>query len=285
MSRNERRTRARRRWLKEVGLAAAVFALPLLVLFPYPWFRPDADFDLRLTTRSISFALADGYRGDDLLTREPHELVVGDRSYQDAKTSLDLSNVESVRLDWAPAAPAGVRIVLRRQRPSAQPWGVVRAGDAVSKIESGADTLALSIDRSGIGSLPPLTDVLPLRNGSSLEFVDEQAAPAIVGRDGVVNIAETDDSHGIHGGDEVTIAQLQEAKIGSLSVAHDGIHVEAIGRAGTLRVRGDDLRPSWVERLRANNTVETYVSTAILIGTVLYTLLTRLKLVRLEKES
>jgi hypothetical protein len=285
---------ARGKWLRENGGLVAVFAVLALFLFPYPFLCPAAEFELALVTRSVTLRLADGFTGAELLTRAPHELTVVDCQpeagedarcfFENAKTELDLSDLDSLRIDWTAANPRAVRLLLRRRQPSAQPWGIVRDGNSVIKLASGKERLILIIAPPPSATLAPMSEVLDLREGSSLQFVDDQGRSAVVGRGSTLRIAATDRTDSIRVGDDLRVEALHDARIAGLTVADDGLHVEIDGEANTLLVRGKNRKPYWLEIVRRNETVETYVSTVVLIGTVIVTILTRLRLVRMAKE-
>jgi hypothetical protein len=137
------------------------------------------------------------------------------------------------------------------------------------------------------GAPAKLSDaVVPaLDEGSSISFLTNQGTNGIHAfDDNTLELANFSRKMQI-GREVVEIADVDRDTRARVSADDKGLTVQLKGASRRLLVAGMDQRPSWVEYLQARRDLTAWLTTAILIGGTALTVLTRLKLIRLEDKK
>lgn len=132
----------------------------------------------------------------------------------------------------------------------------------------------------------PIAERIPLAPGSRVSFVNDDDSSAIFGAENSVQVKNADRTETLLPGQRLEIGKMKDPNSKDASEItlqiKDGIGVHVAGRAGVLQVDREDARPSLAEYLRANKILSVWLTTAILIGSALLTIVTRTKLVKLD---
>ncbi len=138
-------------------------------------------------------------------------------------------------------------------------------------------------------ALPP-AEAIALSPGSRITFLTDDGESAIVGVNNAVQIRNAERKETVLRGQRLEIGGLENrserdaSQIG-LQIVKDGIAANILGRAGVLRIDGEDARPSLAEYLRARRVLSTWLTTTILVGSALLTIASRIKLVKLDEKD
>jgi hypothetical protein len=137
-------------------------------------------------------------------------------------------------------------------------------------------------------ALPPV-DGIPLMPDTRITFLTDEGASAIRGFDNTVEVTNAERKHTLLQGQKLEIAGVRNRSSGDPSqlalTIKDGIVARLLGRAGVLQIDGEDGRPSLAEYLRAEKVLSAWLATAILIGSALLTVASRIKLVKLDEDK
>jgi hypothetical protein len=339
-----------------------LYGIPLLILFPYTRWRPDAEFQAAVHTEAVDFTVGaykkagpfvggcvDAYFGNfgrvELPGGSPENLWGGKVRFRNVGfRSLFLTAGTQVRMLWYEASPDGVEVILTYKAMPSPPAATVFLtekstvefqGSGFS--ESGVSQNGLiRVTSSGIGvasiypqpdlrfpvsvtpcsvtkpappvaaeamkaagtpqpkavektAALPAADGIALASASAITFFTDDGESAIVGTTNSVQVRNTDRTETLLQGQRLEIAALSDRSPGYPSQIStrikDGIDVNVLGRAGTLRIDGADARPSPAEYLRARKVLSAWLTTAILLGSALLTIVSRIKLVKLDEKD
>jgi len=309
---------SRNRWRKEAGIAVLVFAGPLLLLCPYwPW-RPATDFTATIRTDAIELKIGGETAARPFtsllanLTIDGADRIEGafEQPLHCGRLVVTQAQISSLLLMPGTGAyiesrgPRGaVRLQLRYPANLAQAPvqtflsegssvhcdGEARTVDRSTPIKVFPQSLELAVTMIPVapgGGPAKLADafVPVLEEGSAVGFLTTQGANGVhLFADNALNIASADRRVPVTG--TIEIADLHPGTAAQISAEDDGLTVRIKGSAGVLRIAGRDSRPSWAEYLRARTDVSAWIATAVLIGTTIMTVLSRLKLIQLEGKS
>jgi len=152
---------------------------------------------------------------------------------------------------------------------------------------------AIEQEKTKPAALPP-EDHVALLPGSGVSFLVDGSpnGSAVVGDSNAVQIRNAERTETVLRGQSLEINKLTDrtrATPGkyfpseiSFQVKDDGILVNVLGRGGGLWIDGNDVRPSLAEYLRADKMLTIWLTTGILLGGYLVTILARTKLVKLD---
>ena len=363
------------KWLREAGVYGLLYGIPLLILFPYPGWRPDARFQASVRTEAVDFTVSDYKKEGPFLGRcvdiylenfrqielpgpqrwqRPDGTTAGGSTENlwsgrvrfrsvDFK-SLLLTTGTHVRVVWYEPSPDGVTVMLTYAGKPA-PFGAHVFLDERSTVEfqssrfseSGPLQSGLIVARNtghGVATIYPIagspfpisvspcaaaygspvaakssllgpstkltsalhqqaaekvptlhpTDRLPLSPGSGMTFLTDAGDNALVGVNNIVQVRNAERKENLFLGQRLEIGRLEDQSLSDPSEItlqiKNGIMVNVLGRAGVLRIDGEDIRPSLAEFLRSRKVLSTWLTTSILLGSALLTIASRIKLVK-----
>jgi hypothetical protein len=306
-------------WKREAATYVLVYGIPLVLLFPGGWFRPDAEFQATVKAQAVDFTLDQygeaglflGPMADISFDNIDHVEIPGGpvRSLAGGRirfrgvtfNSLLLPRGTGVRIEWYERSPTGVRMVVRYGQPLTAAAASVFL-DKGSRVESTSGTIDVSDAETGVSAVYARPDTrmaisltpvdrprgpklieqdLPLLAQSPVRFTTEDRS-SIVGNDAVVQVVNADRKDPVFQRQRLEIGGLRGGAVLTTLAVDNGIDVAVRGAAGTLRLEGRDLRPSPAEYLRAQKVLSTWITTSLLIGTAVLTVASRTRLIKLE---
>jgi len=319
MAKSKNRDRRRR----EVLITGGLFAIPLLILFPYwPW-KPSAEFVASIHSDAVTLKIGGGER--PRADREARAFasnlvnltIEGAEQFEFSAESPRRCN--SFRVTHAQISSFllmrgttvyiqsqgrnGVRLQLQFPSDLSQaPLQLFMSDDSDVHCDGSAVTPALpgpiravphnatlavelaAVDMHGVAA--HLTDayVPALEDMSAISFATTSGANGIHPFDDN-SLEVVNASRKIQiGGEIVDIANVRANTAVQIATDEDGLSVRIKGSARRLAIGGGDARPSWVEFMQTRHDVTAWLATAILIGSTALTVLTRLKLIQLEEK-
>ncbi len=222
--------------------------------------------------------------------------------------TLPLSQKTRVGLKWESSNPLGIGMAVRYSvsdslAPPPAPVTVFVDQDSSAESDDGPlklppdgnveiypakdRTITISLDPHVEPSVKPsqltfdTSYPVYLLADSSVLF-NRRTGSAIVGFNSLVDVLNAGRKKKVFQSQSLILANLDsKTRISDLKIGKAGIDVDVQGEAGTLKVDGEDLRPSPAEYLRSNGVLSTWLTTALLIGSAALTVASRFKLVKL----